>query len=415
MDTPHPPFNQVIPRQLNRWLDVNPQGGPLQRTMAYLDTPTFNVTPEAWHGYSEIVETFNYASTRAFILTDLGVSPLSVNYVLFIAYEQGGVVYRYRLAGSDGTFYFQIVDYTNQPIKNNFRFEVWSISAAPVTETAGWRMLTSAQGNQDYRYGADFSIASVQSTVLDFQSINATVDLPFVEDLVFGFRADSGYSASAGTWNSRFADANQITSNATPAQAPATDSHLNGHTYIPITQTNPWVCTLNNSQDCYNLFIVFRAELTASSGAALRVMNGGSGGTRVFEMRLGASTAPSTNPTNLTGANDIGLYSVISTQLSNGFYLVEIRSGLLFQYGLNDSAPKNTGTGSDNNIVTIDTIQIAPSRGLDLAEVWAYGTQQNFNAPTDYYQLFQYISDRYGVGRIPLPFTFPANSSVPSN
>lgn len=40
----HPPYNVTQPRQLNRWLDVNSQNGPLTRTRGFISVP-FNTIP----------------------------------------------------------------------------------------------------------------------------------------------------------------------------------------------------------------------------------------------------------------------------------------------------------------------------------------------------------------------------------
>lgn len=413
-DNTYPPFagdtgGLTQPRTLQKWLDTSPQGGALRRTQSYVSLPVFNQAV-TWRGYSEIIIAFNFAASNNFVWIDRTDLPSDGNYVLCVAWQKDGVVYRYKLCGPAGVFYFALADYTNQKIGKNFRLEVWSISAANVSETTARQMWTSVRGQVDYRFGVDFELVSVSTTVTDFQNIQTTVDLPYQTDLMFDFRADTNYDRTAGTWTSRTVDANVLTCSA-PGQLPSTDARINNHTYLPLTQAKPWAGTLSNGQDAYNLFAIFRAEITASTGSVINIHAGGS---PIFGIKLGASG--STNGTTvLTAESDLGDYTTITTQLSNNFYLVEVRFAFAHQYGLNDSVPKNSATGPGNFSQFVNQVSLAAGRGIDLVEFWAYGNQQNFNSPPDYYQLFKYISDRYGIGRIPLPFVFPANSTVPDN
>jgi len=410
----YPPYAAgalTSPRQLNRWLDVNPQNGALQRTRGYIVLPTFNQAV-TWRGYSEIMATWNFASSNSFTLKDITALPTSGNYVLCIAYQLAGVVYRYKLCGPDGVFYEALVDYDGQLIKNNFRFEVWSVADAAVSETTAHTLYTSKRGNQDYSQGVDFQLVANDGLISDFQSIDTAVDVPYLTDVLFHFRADSNYDRVAGTWDSVTADANQLTCVA-PGQLPATSSLINNQTYITITQTKPWVCVLNNPAECFNVFVIFRAELTASSGSVIKLtLTGGI----VYNIKLSASVAPSsTSTTTITPENDGGDYTTIVTKLSNDFYMVEIRSQYCFHYDLDGSSATAQGTGTLNANSIVDQLDVCADRGLDLVEILAYAGQQNFVTAPDYYQLFKYVSDRYGIGRIPLPFTFPTDAEVPTN
>lgn len=55
----------TIPRQLNRWLDVNTQNGPLTRARYFIVLPAFTVTG-TWIGVSDIVAAFNFEATNNF-------------------------------------------------------------------------------------------------------------------------------------------------------------------------------------------------------------------------------------------------------------------------------------------------------------------------------------------------------------
>lgn len=64
----HPPYAAgaiTIPRQLNRWLDVNQQNGPLTRARYFILLPAFTVTG-TWIGVSDIVAAFNFEATNNF-------------------------------------------------------------------------------------------------------------------------------------------------------------------------------------------------------------------------------------------------------------------------------------------------------------------------------------------------------------
>lgn len=115
------------PRQLNRWLDINPIH-KLTRTQGYFNLPVFSVASQ-WKGYSEIVGVFNYTSTKNFSLKTL-TPPSNPNYVACIMWVDDEYnVYRYRLwEGVGEVFYFDIPLYSGQLIKKNFRIEIWNVA-----------------------------------------------------------------------------------------------------------------------------------------------------------------------------------------------------------------------------------------------------------------------------------------------
>jgi len=151
---PPPPADEqgavLSPRQLNRWLDVNPVF-PLTRTQTYLTFPAFNIL-YSWKGYSELVSAFNFEAPNNFTLPTY-TTPDSPDYVLCISWQGlDRVVHRYKLWENVGeVFYFDVPLYTGQLIKGNFRFEVWSVEPAEITvvtvEGGG-----SAAANQSYTY-----------------------------------------------------------------------------------------------------------------------------------------------------------------------------------------------------------------------------------------------------------------------
>lgn len=63
-----PPFYPgavINPRTVNRWLDVNPQGGALTRAKAFIELPSFTANNN-WDGYSNIVTAFNFEAPNGF-------------------------------------------------------------------------------------------------------------------------------------------------------------------------------------------------------------------------------------------------------------------------------------------------------------------------------------------------------------
>jgi len=70
----YPPFSSdtggsMNPRQLNRWIDKSPQGGPLKRTQGYVPLPTFDQAVTwrdtvrlLWHSISPVQTTLSYLS-----------------------------------------------------------------------------------------------------------------------------------------------------------------------------------------------------------------------------------------------------------------------------------------------------------------------------------------------------------------
>lgn len=155
----HPPYaagSVVIPRQLQRWLDVNPQNGSLTRTRKYLLIPSFEITNIVWRGFSEIVAEFHVSSPNNFSLQSFEI-PSSPSYTLCVAYvDDNFVTHRYRLWSSENeVIYFDIPQYEGQRINKNFKIEVWSTPVLLIAQDTSIRIDTSVLGEVDYRYGDD--------------------------------------------------------------------------------------------------------------------------------------------------------------------------------------------------------------------------------------------------------------------
>jgi hypothetical protein len=164
-DQSHPPYAAgalTIPRTLIRWLDVNPQNGQLRRTQTFITLPSFNQGNSTWNGYSDIVASFNFESPNGFSLTGLSANvPANPNYTLCISYRVGNILTRYILWLAAGSNLNQSIPYyTNQPIKKNFRFEVWNTSQGAASQATSVTMYTTVLGGQDYRYGLDVALVN---------------------------------------------------------------------------------------------------------------------------------------------------------------------------------------------------------------------------------------------------------------
>ena len=159
-DQSHPPYaagSKTIPRTLIRWLDVNPQNGSLRRCQTYLTLPAFTQANSTWNGYSDIVASFNCEAPNNFSLTGvLSDIPANPNYTLCISYRVGGTVTRYVLWLATGSNMNQNIPlYNGQPIKKNFRFEVWNTSQGAASQGVAINFYTSVLQGVDYRYGND--------------------------------------------------------------------------------------------------------------------------------------------------------------------------------------------------------------------------------------------------------------------
>jgi hypothetical protein len=203
-----PPFVStaiIQPRQLNRWLDINPQGGPLGRTQTFITLPSFNVA-YTWKGYSEIVAAFNFEGPNNFSLTSLKTElPISPNYFLCIMWSDSNLsVYRYSLwSGVGEVIYFNIPVYTGQKIGKNFRFEVWSTATGnPAINGASINFYTSVLGIYDYRFGVDSALVSSDPIVTNFYDNIKTAAIPnnSQNTLTQHFVSTNGFASP--NWNS---------------------------------------------------------------------------------------------------------------------------------------------------------------------------------------------------------------------
>jgi hypothetical protein len=214
----HPPYVSgatTIPRQLERWLDINPQNGPLRRTETFIQVPVFNIN-HVWNGYSEIVGEYHYSSPNNLslkLLNTANVIPVDTNYTLTVSYiVSPGVVKRYSLIRSaNDFFYFDLPVYSGEFISSDFSIEIWNTSSVICSETTLTTLYTSVKGNLDYRYGVDTALASTQQLCSSQQNPQSTILYPI--DVNMELWLDGGTGWSEHTWIDRSLSANVFTSN----------------------------------------------------------------------------------------------------------------------------------------------------------------------------------------------------------
>ena len=89
----HPPY---VPgslaqfRTLNRWLDINAQNGPLERTQTYIILPAFNVN-SFWPGFDDLVLAFNFECPNNFSFTKVTDDNGNTISIVFDSTIAGGV------------------------------------------------------------------------------------------------------------------------------------------------------------------------------------------------------------------------------------------------------------------------------------------------------------------------------------
>lgn len=205
----HPPYVSgalTSPRQLDRWLDVNPQNGPLKRTRKYLEIPGW-VYPADYEfngTFSDKVIQLNFnvsnkLSLRINKYNVVGIDYYSTDFddqlAWFIAFLPGSLgvkntldVKRYRITADDGDT-VRAEQYNGQPLPTTFCIEGWTKPSTTVSEGSSVNaqtLETSVLGNLDYRYGQDESInTQINDVVFDFNNISSVVGFNFYLPLFF--------------------------------------------------------------------------------------------------------------------------------------------------------------------------------------------------------------------------------------
>jgi len=185
---PYAPNAIIQPRELQRWLDVNPQNGPLARTSTYIVLPAFAQGSSTWNGFSDIIFSYNVESPNSVGLLTIGtktapsyVISANPNYTLCISWRIGGNITRYVVWFATGTVLpFDVIPYTGQRLPKNWRFEIWNTSQGVVSNAAPITFYTTALGQIDYRYGSDSALVGVDAQCNNFESQTTTFSNPSV-------------------------------------------------------------------------------------------------------------------------------------------------------------------------------------------------------------------------------------------
>lgn len=197
-----PPYGAAAtsePKLIDRWLDINPQNGPLRRVETFVTLPVFS-QQQTWRGYSDIIAAFNFEGPNNFSLKLDYVVPVSPNYVLCVMWiDQNRNVNRYSLWRNVGeVIFFDIPEYTGQLIRKNFRLEVWSTPTNPASQVTALTFYTSVLGSVDYRYGTDSVLVNPDAIVTDFNNIPSYL-IPTEFGLVADWSGLSGVNPISGS------------------------------------------------------------------------------------------------------------------------------------------------------------------------------------------------------------------------
>lgn len=387
----HPPYASTAtfqPRQLNRWLDINSQNGPLGRIQTFVTLPSFSVN-FTWLGYSDIVAAYNFEVTNNFSLRNNITIPTNPNYTLCVMWKDSlGNVHRYSLWRAVGNVIFPTIPvYEGQLIKKNFRFEIWSTPSIPVVNLTPINFYTSVLGILDYRYGVDSALGTTDGLVTNF-SANRQAVSPLPNDINNGL---TQYFIStqdfAGTiWSS--------------------ESDITAISSAGAIQT-----TLVNGPDIFTVIKTTGAGLVgAIGGGATPVINylcllvyvDGSSGVLC---KYNATAILSTTATGFqVGTDDVPYPLGINKTY---FVIVDFTNGLLtIYYPYTQQAtqtPITPSTSTPSNAMQI----LGPGSTVGVIEMFSYFNLQSIQP------LIDYISTKYGG--FALPLTFPANSTPQPN
>jgi len=404
----HPPFLAgalTQPRQLNRWLDTNAQGGALSKIATYLTVQAFSV-PFTWLGVSDIVASFNVESPNNFSLKAF-TPPVNPNYVMCISYRVGGVVTRYMLWDAVGSKMNRVIPmYTGQPILKNCRFEVWSTSSgSPVVNADVLTFYTSVLGSIDYRYGSDVVLVANDGT----QTAFAANDTPYIghaptTNLFAAWRPDSGIATGHWLAYRNTTNLNQLGSGSiTTAIDAETDI-----TYVPgivniATATNT-AGGYSNFGDITDVYIIFRVNSITVGNTLFNFFAHASpaSGLQITQTSTGLSFNGQTVDTV------IGKWYILRAYIEQAGQL----SGLSI-YPLNAIATFNTigvsGVVMPANVDSIGCAGGSAPADAGVAEVFLYNTSLGSIAGLANY-FYGYYNETFA-----LPLVFPAGAVSTTN
>jgi hypothetical protein len=179
-ETLHPPYgpSTIQPRQLNRWLDINSQNGPLTRTRGVLNMPVWPLNSATnWNGtFSEKVLQWNFKcnnnfslvvdSTYQAFINDFTFSLLSICFVFIrgtvkVAGQTFNIVNRFKAKANLGDTIIAPLYVGQELYASSFQIEFWTTpisSGLPPVGNKPYVLNTSVLGTVDYRYGLDFQL-----------------------------------------------------------------------------------------------------------------------------------------------------------------------------------------------------------------------------------------------------------------
>jgi hypothetical protein len=399
-----PPLNdtgaQSWPRQLQRWLDVNPIS-KLTRTQGYFVMPTFSVNV-TWLGYSDIVAAFNYEGPSNFSLNGIGtLIPLNPNYLCCISWrDNNGHIYRYALWQNVGeVFFFDVPLYTGQVIMANFRLEIWSVAnQAVASQSSSLTLYTSVLGKQDYRWATDFVLVNP-----DTISTNFSVGLISTQGLspqlapagvTFGGWLRADINVAGSLWTEKAGGSTFFTANLAAGSniITTTDSTIKNNTEI--TGPLPIVGPVQSSFNPADIWIMLKYN---GDGKILVLQ-----GTSTLSITAGIlySDGSSLGNTPLT----IGAWYVIEWWNFSGYVQANIWevNGLMTNKAYSSNVTGVSRTGSTNLWVGY----AAGSASINVTDILVYS--QILQA-ADQQTNLNYFMDRY-LAQFALPFVWPVGS-----
>lgn len=390
-DSSHPPYSPnsiTIPRQLNKWLDVNSQNGPLRRVETFITLPAFTVN-YTWRGYSDLIAAFNFEGPNNFSLRDFSeLVPLNSNYTLCIMWVDNQMnVNRYSIwRNIEDVFYFPLIPYTGQQIKKNFRLEIWSANVNPstVSQSNSLNFYTTKLGDIDYRYGVDFSLVNADAIVTNFADNIQTVS-PLPHDFGVNFRLQQ-FKASVGfispNWTSN-TDVNVLTG--------AGSSLVNippNFGSIPSVKANgtALVCNIFLSNPTVNYLFVL-AYLDGSTGVLYEYNNSPVITVGVNSVSVGATNIP------LPSGGVNRLYLIYTDFIAEEAFVIDYLTREVSSRNLIGEVVPTPST----IIQAMDT-----TSSFSIVDAVAYNTCANIQGVLNYF----YTT----YGGFTLPLTFPANA-----
>lgn len=401
----HPPFvaaAQAIPRQLNRWLDVNPQGGPLGRTQTYITLPSFSQA-FTWNGYSEIVASFNFEGPNNFSLKSIGGLPSSPNYLLCISYvDSSNKMHRYAIwEGVGEVLFFDVPLYTGQPIGKNFRFEIWNTPTTPAIQTTPLTFYTTVRGGYDYRFQADIILAGDDGKQSSFQYNQQSISLPSnLNNLQCIHWDGSIYAINNVSWDSINAPGITTFTSATLTQNTIL---YNGNTYKSVIDNSANLTVSPQPTPVNNLFVVFKFNGFSAGTNQFITYDGG------YDVKIiGVTGTPNVSYLQVNGHNftsyhlEAGKVYLLAINVGINVILLDINSEYNYIYDNTLSVTPTT-----NTLLTVGS----NTTSQQVIEILPYFSVQDH---AHYIQIYEYFQLKYGGGYT-LPLQFPVGSTSTIN